>query len=154
MAWAFRLGRFDRQGHNAHINRPVFQLFHNLVAEVSINADLYARIEAGELGEDVGQNIKACRLVRPDHQRAARELPLVRHREQRLIPHLQETLRIGEQHPARRGQGHIFARTVEQPVPVFLLQLPDLRADGGLRPKDLQAGARKAAKLRDFQKGD
>jgi hypothetical protein len=150
----FQARRFYRQSHNAYVDGAVFQLLHDLVAEIAIDADLHPGIEARILGEDIGQDIETGSLVGADHDGAPRAASLVGNREQRLVFHLQQTLGIGKQDPSRRGQGHILAGAVEQAISIFLLELPDLRADCGLRTKDLLAGARETAKLGDFEESD
>ena len=58
-------GRLYRQGDDAYIDGAVLELFNNLVAEVSVNTDLHAGIEVTVLGKDIGQDVKAGRLVGP-----------------------------------------------------------------------------------------
>ena len=104
------------------------------------------------LGEDVGQHVQAGGLIGADHQRAARTGALIGHGQQRLVPHLQQALGVGEQHPAGGREGHIFTGTIEQAVSVLLLQLADLGADRGLGAKNFLPGAGKTSQLGHFQK--
>ena len=103
------------------------------------------------LGEDIGQHVKAGGFIGADDQRAARTGALIGDGEQGLVPHLQQALGIGEQHPAGGREGHIFAGTIEQAVSVFLLQLANLGADRGLGAEDFLPGAGKASQLGHFQ---
>ena len=76
---------------------------------------------------------------------------MIGHGEQRFIPHLQQPLSVSKQHSARGREGDIFAGAIEQTVAVFLLQLTNLGADGGLGAENFLAGAGKTSQLGHFQ---
>src|SRR5436853_3344749 len=62
----FQTRRLHGKGHDANVNRAVFQLLDNLVGKVAVDADLDAGIEAAIFGENLGQYIKAGGLVGPN----------------------------------------------------------------------------------------
>ena len=138
-------GGFDRQRDDADVDGAVLELLENLVAEVAVDAHLHAGIQAAVLREDVGKNVEAGGLVGADDDRAARVGAVVGDSEQRFVAQLQQALGVGEQDAAGGSQRDVFAGAVEKAVAVVLLELPDLRADGGLRAKNFLAGARKAS---------
>ena len=104
------------------------------------------------LGEDIGQHVQAGGFIGADDQRAARTGALIGHGQQRLVPHLQQALGVGKQHPPGGREGDVFAGTIEQAVSVLLLQLTDLGADRGLGAENLLPGPGKTSQLGHFQK--
>ena len=150
----FQAGTLHRHGDDADVNGSVLQLLDNLVTEVAINADLHAGIQAAIFRENIGQNVKARGFVRAHGDGAAGHVALVGDSEQRLIFYLQHPLGIGEQDSSGGCERDVFAGSVEQAIAVFLLQLADLRAHGGLRAEDFLPGAGEAAELGHFHEGD
>jgi hypothetical protein len=145
-------GRLNRQGENAHFNHAVLEFLHDLVTEVAVDTDLDRRIAAAILGEDFRQNVQASRLVRSHPQRTARGAAVIGHSHQRFVAQAFEPLGVFVEHLAGRSQLNGLARAVEKAIAIFLLQLPNLRADGRLRPEHLLSGTGKAALPGNFQK--
>ena len=122
-------GRLNRQRQNAHFHRAVFQLFHDLVAEISIDADLHRRIAPAVFRKNLRQHIQTGSLVRSNAQGAAGRGAVVRDRRERLIPQILKALGVFIENLSGGRQLHSFAGPVQQAVTVFLLKLADLRAD-------------------------
>ena len=101
-------------------------------------------------GENVRQHVEAGGFVGADGQRAARRAGLVGHGAQRFVAQREQPPGIFEQGFARDREPHGFPDAVEQLLPVFLLELADLRAYGRLRAVELLTGARKTALFGDF----
>ena len=144
--------RLDGQGQNADLDRPVLQLFHDLVAEISIDADLHRRIAPAVFPENLRQNIQAGGLVGAHAQRAAGRAAVVRHRHQRFFAQIFQPLGIFVKNLAGRSQLYRLAGAVEQAVAILLLQLADLRADRRLRAENLLPRTGKTALSGHFQK--
>ena len=146
--------RLDRQGKNADLYRAVFQLLHDFVAEIPVDADLHWRIAAAVFGKNLRQNIQTCGLVGAHPQGAARRTAVVGHRHQRFVAQGLQALGIFEKYLAGRSQFYRLARAVEQAVAVLLLQLADLGAHRRLRAENLLAGTGKTALPGNFQERD
>src|ERR1700756_897188 len=149
----FQTGRFYGQGHNANINRAILQLLDDFVAEVPVDANLHAGIEAAVFSKDIGQHVQAGGLVGPDYEGATRRDPLVGDREQRFVAQAEEPLGIAEQNSARRCKPDIFPGAVKELVTVLLFELPNLGADGRLRTEYFLPRARKTPQLVNLHKG-
>jgi len=132
--------------HNSDVKRAVFQLLHDFVAEVAVDADLHSGVQAGIFCEDIGQK-RINKLLRSlQREGPARTASLICNSEQRFVT-VATVVGISEKHAARRGQGHVFARAIEQPVAVSCSNWRIWAADGGLRAEDFLSGAREAAEL-------
>src|SRR4029077_4719350 len=82
-------GGLDRQSHDSHVDGAVLQFLHNFVTEITVDADLYSRIEMAKLGENIRQNVQAGRFVGADHKSTARSAALISHRKQGFVAQLQ-----------------------------------------------------------------
>ena len=73
---------------------------------------------------------------------------------QRLVAEVPQALGVLVEDLAGRRQLYRFARTIEQAVAIFLLQLANLGADRRLRAEDLLPGAGEAAMPGDLEECD
>ena len=106
-----------------------------------------------ELAEDFGQHVQASGFVGADGQQPARRGGLIGHGAQRFLAQGQELIGVFKEHFAGGSQADGLAQAAEKLLAVFLFQLADLRAHGGLRAKDLAPGQREAAVLGHFDEG-
>src|SRR5215470_3118153 len=150
----FQAGRLDGQGQNTNFHRAIFQLFDDLIAEISVDADLYRRITAAILSKNLWQNVQTRSLVGSDPQRSSRSPLMVGHRGQRLFAKVLHPFGVFVEDLARRRQFDGLARTVQQAVSIFLFELTYLRADRRLRAKNLLASAGETTLAGHFQKRD
>jgi hypothetical protein len=70
---------------------------------------------------------------------------------QRVASQGQDLLGVIAHHFARGRKPYAFGAAIEEPLPVLLLQLPDLRAHRRLRAQNFFRGPRKIAELGDFK---
>ena len=124
------------------------------MAEIPVDAYLHAGKAPVEFRENIRQDVKARRLVRADSERAVRRARLIRHGAQRFIAESQEPGGVFEQRFPGDRQPNRFPHSIEEFLPVFLLELPDLCAHGRLRAVQFLSRAGKTALFGDFEKSD
>jgi len=81
-----QIWRFRRQRHNSHIDGAIFNPLQNLVAEITINADMDLRKPPLKLRENIRQQIQASRFVRAKQHRPLYDVPAIGHNLHRFVP--------------------------------------------------------------------
>src|SRR5581483_8025426 len=146
--------RLNGKGEDTHLNLPVFELLHDLVAKIAVNADLHRGIATAIFSEYFGQNVQAGRLVGADAQGSTWRATVVGDGREGFVPEILQSLSIFVENLACGSKFHRLSGAIQEPVPIFLFQLPDLRADRRLRAEYLFAGAGETPLPGYFQKGD
>ena len=108
--------RYDTQIHGAFLH-----LLQNLVAEVSVDADLDHGVELFEPRERLGQNVETGCLIRADIELATRSLVKLSDRLQGLFLQLEQLLCVPAQNLSRRSKLNLFATAIEKLFAAFLL---------------------------------
>src|SRR5260221_631650 len=133
----FQVRRFRRQRNYADVDQAIFHTLQYFMAEIPVNTDVHQRKSPLKLRKNIRQKIQAGCLVGAEHHRTLHHVAAIRNKLHRLIAQPQKILRILAYHFPGRCQLHAFCRAVQQPRVISLLQLPDLRADRGLRAEHL-----------------
>src|SRR5436305_5086191 len=101
-------GTLYRHCDYADIDGAIFELLNIFVAEIAIDIDLHAWIEAAVLRENIGQHVKARGFVRADGDGPMRHGALVRDGEQRFVGDVQHAFGISEVHAASGSEGYVY----------------------------------------------
>src|SRR5205823_14557162 len=139
------------QGHDAHFHLSFLDFLQNLVAEISIDADLDQRIQLLEPGEGLGQDIKTRRLIGPDRKLAARSLVELRDGLQRFFLKSQQSFSVTLQDFSGGSQPHLFPAAVKQLLPTLLLEQSHLSADRRLGTEEFFRRPRKTSQPRNLE---
>src|ERR1700722_5160433 len=142
--WRLRGQRYD-----ANVHATIFNALQDLVAEVTINADVDLRKSPLKFRKNIRQEIQAGRFVRAKKHRALHNVAAIGHNLDRLISQAQQAFSVIEEHFAGGRQLNGFRGTVEQLGAVGLFQLTNLRADSGLRAKNFLASTRETLQFGD-----
>jgi hypothetical protein len=138
------VGRLGRQGHNAYIDGAIFDALQNFVAEVAVDTDVHQRIAALEFRENVGEKIEAGGFIGAEEDRPLHDVAAIGNDLDGFVAQPEQALGVFEEHFARGRKLDGLGRAIQQFGAVGLFKLANLRADRGLRAKNLLARTGKA----------
>ncbi len=134
----------------------VRHVFHDRLHHAASIGAVHLQLHTGKLTlvfrKHRRQNVDARRLVRRDHQFAARRGFQLVQRILCLPPHIEHPLCIFRENLARGCQRNTASETLKQFCFQFMFKLANLRADGGLRAIARLRGFREALQTDNFEK--
>ena len=99
-----------------------------------------SRVLLAEALDERQEHVHAS-FVRSDEHAPALQVSQLANRELRLLGEALEPFGIAAQHAPRLCEGAVFRRSIEQPLPDFVLEAADGLADRRLGPMELDGGA-------------
>src|SRR6266436_9906626 len=136
-----QIGRLDGQRNDANVNGTVLDALQDLVAEITVNADVHERIAALKFGKNVGEEIEAGGFIGAEDDRSLNDVAAVGNDLNGFVAHAEKLFRVLEENLAGGSQLDGLGGTVKEPGLVGLLELANLGANRGLRAKDFLARA-------------